>query len=283
MKYWGSVVWVVLRGVGVVQRADALGGLIDSLESSSGHRKFIATLVAVFFITNAITGLVGLYVVQPRSRYAGGSRVVGIESLPAGFSDSVVFTGLTNPTAVRFAADGRVFVAEKRGVIQVFDNLSDTSPTTFADFRTNTYNFWDRGLLGLALAPTFPTDPWVYALYTYDADIGGTAPKWGSAGADSDPCPTPPGATTDGCVTSGRLSRFQANGNTAGPEQVLINDWCQQFPSHSIGSLAFGPDGMLYSSARDAASLHYREYGSRGKPKDPVGGPTGGGRGAQTA
>src|SRR5207247_6060221 len=83
---------------------------------------------------------------------------------------------------------------------------------------TNAYNFWDRGLLGLALAPTFPTDPWVYALYTYDAEIGGTAPKWGSAGADSDPCPTPPGATTDGCVVSGRLSRFQATGNSAGPE-----------------------------------------------------------------
>src|SRR5438445_244618 len=196
---------MVLRGVGAVQGADALGGLIDSLESSSGHRKFIATLVAVFFITNAITGLVGLHVAQPRPGYAGVSSVVGIESLPAGFSDSVAFSGLTNPTAVRFAADGRVFVAEKRGVILVFDSLSDTSPTTFADFRTNAYNFWDRGLLGLALAPTFPTDPWVYALYTYDAEIGGTAPKWGSAGADSDPCPTPPGATTDGCVASGRL------------------------------------------------------------------------------
>ena len=25
-----------------------------------------------------------------------------------------------------------------------------------------------------------------------------------------------------------------------GQEQVLINDWCQQYPSHSIGTLAFG-------------------------------------------
>ena len=245
----------------------------------------MATLVAIFFVTTAITGLVGLHFAQPRSGSAGGRggrSVVGVESLPAGFSDSVVFSGLTNPTAVRFAADGRVFVAEKRGVIQVFDNLSDTSPTTFADFRTNAYNFWDRGLLGLALAPTFPTDPWVYALYTYDADIGGTAPKWGSAGADSDPCPTPPGATTDGCVVSGRLSRFEANGNSAGPEQVLINDWCQQFPSHSIGSLAFGPDGMLYSSAGDGASFNYVDYGQAGNPKNPCGDPPGGVGGTQT-
>ena len=47
-------------------------------------------------------------------------------TLPAGFSESVVFSGLTNPTAVRFAPDGRVFVAEKSGVIKVFDSLTDT-------------------------------------------------------------------------------------------------------------------------------------------------------------
>src|SRR5687768_6692383 len=53
--------------------------------------------------------------------------------LQPGFSEKVVFSGLTNPTAVRFAADGRVFVAEKRGVIKVFDSLTDTTPNVFAD------------------------------------------------------------------------------------------------------------------------------------------------------
>ena len=38
---------------------------------------------------------------------------------PQGFSEHVVFSGLTNPTAVRFASDGRVFVAEKSGLIKV--------------------------------------------------------------------------------------------------------------------------------------------------------------------
>jgi glucose/arabinose dehydrogenase len=106
-----------------------------------------------------------------------------------GFEESTVFSGLANPTVVRFAGDGRVFVAEKRGVIKVFDSLTDSTPTVFADLRTNVYNFWDRGLLGMALAPSFPTDPSVYALYTHDAAIGGTAPRWGSPGADSDPAP----------------------------------------------------------------------------------------------
>jgi hypothetical protein len=37
-------------------------------------------------------------------------------TLPAGFQESTVISGLINPTVVRFAPDGRVFVAEKRGV-----------------------------------------------------------------------------------------------------------------------------------------------------------------------
>ena len=78
------------------------------------------------------------------------------------------------------------------------------------------YNFWDRGLLGIALAPNFPADPYVYVLYTYDYDLGSArpAPRWGTPGAYSDPCPTPPGATGDGCVVMGRLSRLQAAGNS---------------------------------------------------------------------
>jgi hypothetical protein len=155
-------------------------------------------------------------------------------TLPSGFEESVAFTGVLNPTVVRFASDGRVFVAEKSGVIKVFDSLSDPTPTQFADLSTNVYNFWDRGLLGLALHPNFPTTPYVYALYSYDAEIGGVAPRWGTPGVLSDPCPIPPGPTTNGCVTSGRLSRLDASGNVmTGPEHVLIEDWCIQYPSHS--------------------------------------------------
>jgi Glucose / Sorbosone dehydrogenase len=114
-------------------------------------------------------------------------------ALPTGFQEQTVFTGLTNPTVVRFASDGRVFVAEKRGVIKVFDSLTDTTPTVFADLNVNVYNFWDRGLLGMALAPNFPADPYVYVLYTYDHMLGSAAaaPRWGTPGVYSDPCPTP--------------------------------------------------------------------------------------------
>src|SRR6476659_3717138 len=95
------------------------------------------------------------------------------------------------------------------------------------------------------------------------------------------PGPTPPGATTDGCLVSGRLSRLTAAGNVmTGAEQVLINDWCQQFPSHSIGTVAFGPDGALYASGGDGASFNFADYGQAGgtlagtpTPVNPCGDP----------
>ncbi|HEX2363350.1 MAG TPA: PQQ-dependent sugar dehydrogenase, partial [Jiangellaceae bacterium] len=200
-------------------------------------------------------------------------------TLPVGFRETVVFSGLVNPTVVRFAPDGRVFVAEKRGVVKVFDSLTDTTPVVFADLNVNVYNFWDRGLLGMALAPNFPTDPYVYVLYAYDHELGSTAqaPRWGTPGVYSDPCPTPPGATGDGCVVSGRLSRLQANGNVmTGSEQVLVEDWCQQYPSHSIGTVEFGRDGALYASGGDGASFNFADWGQDGSPPNPCGDPPGG-------
>jgi PKD repeat protein/glucose/arabinose dehydrogenase len=199
-------------------------------------------------------------------------------TLPPGFQESTVLSGLTNPTVVRFSADGRIFVAEKRGVIKVFDSLADTTPTVFADLNVNVYNFWDRGLLGMALAPNFPADPYVYVLYTYDHELGSEAPapRWGTPGVYSDPCPTPPGPTADGCLVSARLSRLQANGNVmTGTEQVLVEDWCQQYPSHSIGTVEFGRDGALYASGGDGASFNFADWGQDGSPLNPCGDPPG--------
>src|SRR4051794_40492665 len=82
-------------------------------------------------------------------------------TLPSGFQERVVFSGLVHPTNIQFASDGRVFVAEKAGLVKVFDSLTDTTPTVFADLRTKVDDYWDRGLLGLALAPNFPVSPYV--------------------------------------------------------------------------------------------------------------------------
>jgi len=193
-------------------------------------------------------------------------------ALPANFTESTAFSGLTRPVAVKFSPDGRVFVAEKSGIIKVFDNLADTTATTVADLRMNVHDFWDRGLLGFALDPQFPTRPYIYVLYTYDFDPlepSIPAPRWGDTCPDKNGQNQPigPGANTDGCVANGRLSRLKVNPNNTldGGEQVLLeNNWCQQFPSHSVGSLVFGPEGALYVSAGDGASFNTEDWGQMG-------------------
>jgi glucose/arabinose dehydrogenase len=187
--------------------------------------------------------------------------------LPTGFEETTAFSGLQNPTVLRFAPDGEVYVAEKGGRIYTYDDLSDTSGTLFADLRTQVHNYWDRGLLGMALDPSSGPSPTVYVLYARDAAIGGTAPRW------NDTCPTPPGPTSDGCVVGSRLSRLVPQAGGLAQEQVLIEDWCQQYPSHSTGSLELDASGALYASGGDGASFTFTDWGQDGNPVNPCGDP----------
>jgi len=206
------------------------------------------------------------------------SSALGAE-LPSGFQDEPVLTGLQEPTNFRFASDGRIFVAEKTGKILVYGGLEDETPDLFADLRTSVYDTGDRGILGLALDPDFPETPYVYVLYTYDHVLGeeAPAPRWGTPGTSGDPCPEPNGA--DACLVSGRLVRLIADGNHAvedagAPLQdVLVEDWCQQWSSHSIGDLQFDSDGALYASGGDGASFSHVDSGQLGEPENPCGDP----------
>ena len=142
-----------------------------------------------------------------------GPESVEAATLPSGFVETTVFSGLTNPTVVRFASDGRVFVAEKSGLIKVFDNAlrHDADRRSPTSGRTSTTS----GIAGCSAWRSTRTSrptPYVYVLYTYDHILGDTAPapKWGTPGATSDGCPTP--ARRDGR----RLRRERAALATAG-------------------------------------------------------------------
>ncbi len=193
---------------------------------------------------------------------SAAQRVAAAPAIPAAFEESVAWSGLTQPVAVRFAPDGTTFVAEKQGLVKRFSGLGDATPETVADVRAATHNYWDRGLIGLAVDPGYPQRPYIYVSYTWDDH----APSW------NDGCPTPPGATDDGCVVNGRISRV--NVNNAQEQVLLAGAWCQQFPSHSIGGLAFGADGELYASAGDGASFNYAdERPTSGRPGNPCNDP----------
>ena len=69
-------------------------------------------------------------------------------------------------------------------------------------------------------------------------------------------------------MVSGRLSRLTADGNTMSSEKVLINDWCQQFPSHSVGDIAFGKDGSAVHEL--AATAHRSTTSTTGQTGSPI-------------
>src|SRR5215203_579584 len=87
-------------------------------------------------------------------------------TLPAGFGETTLASGLNAPTAVDWAPDGRMFIAEKRGVVRV--RTPGGALLTLLDIRDEVNNVSDRGLLGLAVDTDFQTNGYLYLLYAYE-------------------------------------------------------------------------------------------------------------------
>lgn len=196
---------------------------------------------------------------------------VGAADVPNGFTVATIADGFDYPTSFVIAADGSIFVTEKRGKVFKLDSVNDPTPTEVADMRLRVHNNSDRGMTALAVDPNFPAEPYVYVGYTVDkAPFGGTIPTYGHAGGNYDPCPN---SGTIGCPALSRISRLNlANGAS---EQVLFEGHCQQFPFHSVGDLAFDDGGYLLASFGDGSTGSFNEYGQRGNACGDPGGPIG--------
>ena len=185
----------------------------------------------------------------------------------------------------------RIFIADKSGRVLMYDQAGDTTPTVSLNIRDEVHDYWDRGILGMTLDPQYVgnggVNDYVYVLYTYDddpKDTNGPVPRWqiDSNGGDGCPSPNPGGngSNADGCVVTAQLSKFHlgSNGVADQPEDVLVSSdgsagWCSQFPSHSIGTLIFGPDGNLYAGAGDGASFDTADWGQLGGTRPNAGNP----------
>ena len=155
-------------------------------------------------------------------------------TLPAGFTESLVASGLNNPTAMQFAPDGRLFVCEQGGRLRVIKNGSLLS-TPFLTVTVSSTG--ERGLLGVAFDPDFAVNQYVYVYYT---------------------------ATTP--AIHNRVSRFTANGDVAasGSERVLLDLENLSATNHNGGALAFGPDEKLYISVgENAVASNAQTLGNR--------------------
>ena len=150
---------------------------------------------------------------------------------------------LNEPVAMAFAPDGRMFVAERAGVVKVLQGGVVVS--TFIDLVQEVNSAFERGLLGIALDPDFLNNRRVYLLYVVD------------------PVPGEPDESAD-LATFARLTRYEgtlaSGGNVANPasRSVLIGAAPDQgFPqcwrTHGACALRFAPDGSLLAGYGDSA------------------------------
>jgi glucose/arabinose dehydrogenase len=197
-----------------------------------------------------------------------GVYVASAAVIEPGFQVATIISSLDTPTAMGFAPDGRIFVAERGGVVKEYDSASDTTPTTVVDLSTQVHEVGDRGLLGLAVDPQFPTRPYLYLLYMVDAQPGGTAPFY------NDTCPLSPSGAKDGCPAAGRLSRITVGSNNqiVGSELVLVGGtyWCHQQQGHAVDHVRFGPDGALYVSSGDGGTASFTDWGQHSGAPDAI-------------
>ncbi len=152
--------------------------------------------------------------------------VVAAATLPPGFTEVLVAQGLTNPTAMQFAPDGRLFVCEQGGALRVIKG-GVLLPTPFATLAVDPSG--ERGLLGVAFDPDFATNQYVYVYHTV---------------------PTSPSATAHN-----RVSRFTANGDVAaGSDTLIVKLDDLSATNHNGGAIQFGSDGKLYIAVGDNAN-----------------------------
>ena len=139
--------------------------------------------------------------------------------------------GFSNPVEMQNVGDDRLFIVEKRGVIEILQLDGTTNLTPFLDIQsivlTPGGNYDERGLLGLAFHPDYINNGYFYV--NYIDNFGNT-----------------------------QISRFSvstSNPNIADPDsEFQILEVEQPYINHNGGCLRFGPEGYLYIGLGDGGS-----------------------------
>jgi glucose/arabinose dehydrogenase len=149
-----------------------------------------------------------------------------------GFVETAVTGDVVRGTTLEISPDGKLFVVEQRGTLQVYSGYTTPNqllqPNFFRDAPPPVDpRGGERGMIGFAFDPDYEHNRYVYVHYTHSV--------------------TP---------NSNRVSRFTANatGDLAlpGSEVVLLEIEPPVLSTiHNGGALHFGPDGKLYVAVGD--------------------------------
>jgi glucose/arabinose dehydrogenase len=174
-----------------------------------------------------------------RAEPVAGPAPQGVEDAyvpdPAGYRAVPWVEDLEAPWSLVFLPDGRALVSERPGRIRLIRD-GELAAAPYAELETiagatgllelavQFFAGGEGGLMGLAVHPAFPAEPYVYAMHTYRADDG---------------------------TTANRVIRLVDEGERASLDRVII-DGIPSAVVHNGGRVAFGPDGMLYVATGDA-------------------------------
>lgn len=131
-----------------------------------------------------------------------------------------IATGLNTPCKMAQAPDGRLFVSILGGTILVIEPTPPYTQHTFTTEPVLTGN--ERGMLGIALSPTFATDSYVYAMMCIN-DV----------------------------TNKQQVIRYTDQSNVGVGRTVIVNN-LPVASVHNAGAIKFGLDGKLYVSVGDS-------------------------------
>jgi glucose/arabinose dehydrogenase len=159
----------------------------------------------------ALTAFLSIVVLAPPRAHGAGIGARG------------VVTGLPFPAAFTVAPNGRIFYGERfTGRIRVFNPANGSTSTFFTI--PNLATTGEQGLLGIAVRPTYPANPYVFAYATVDTSEG----------------------------LRNRIYKIKEAGGVGVSSTILLS--AKVASNHNGGRIMIGPDGRLYAVVGDVSN-----------------------------